>query len=98
MRVCDRVTLEYGSDGKFSFIVFQEMDETASAFYRTVAKERVKRHFLILEVSAGNTLPGATGLSGPGLMPSSCRIRRVTSDSTQAEYEFFFKEKIVPRK
>jgi hypothetical protein len=57
--------LEYGSDGKFS--------ETASVFYRTVAKERVKRRFLILVVYAGNiTLCRGQRFGRQGSVSSSC--------------------------
>jgi hypothetical protein len=54
IRIYDRATWEYGDGGKFSFIVCQEMGRIASAFYCTIARERVKRRFLISYVSAGN--------------------------------------------
>jgi hypothetical protein len=85
IRVCDRVTLEYGSDGKFSFIVFQEMGGSVSAFYRTVARERVKRRFPILEVSAGNMFPRELEV-GRARFSAKLLLNTITSDSMQVKY------------
>jgi hypothetical protein len=66
IRIYDWVTWEYGSGGKFSFTVCQEMCGIASALHLAIARERVKRHLLISKVSAGNILATATVLAGLG--------------------------------
>jgi hypothetical protein len=58
------VTWIHGSGGKFSFIVCQETDGIASAFYGAVHRERVKRRFLVSDVSAGNMLPPSDRVDG----------------------------------
>jgi hypothetical protein len=54
----------YGSGGKFSFIVYQEMDGTASALYHAVAREKVKGIFLFQMSLQATCCPQATGWVG----------------------------------
>lgn len=58
IRIYDRVTWHYGRGGKFSFIVYQETGGTTSVFYRAYPWDKVKRHFLISNVSASYRLGG----------------------------------------
>jgi hypothetical protein len=54
----------FKGSGKFSFIVCHETGGIASSFYGVVCTDRVKRHVIVSDVSAGNMLPASDWMIG----------------------------------